>query len=138
MFRHILAGVDESDSALAAVRVAADMAMRYDARLTLVHAFGPIPRYLGPELYDEAATRAISHGEQLLQAARSAIPDVPARTDLLEGPVADALLRVAEVQSADLLVIGSRGLGEISGLALGSVGHKLIQRAPMAVMIVKR
>lgn len=137
MFKRIIVGVDESETSRAALRAAADIARHYDAALTLVYAYGPLPRYLGAELYDTAAAKAIMHGEELLAQAAASVEGVTLETDLLEGPAAEALLRAAEVRHADLIVIGSRGLGEISGLALGSVGHKLIQRALMPVLIVK-
>lgn len=137
MFKRIIVGVDESETSRAALRAAADIARHYDGLLILVYAYGPLPRYLGAELYDNAAAKAIMHGEDLLAEVAGSVSGVAAETDLLEGPPADALLRAAEVRQADLIVIGSRGLGEISGLALGSVGHKLIQRAPMPVLIVK-
>ncbi|MCZ7569426.1 MAG: universal stress protein [Ardenticatenaceae bacterium] len=137
MFKRIVVGVDESETSRAALRAAADIARHYDALVVLVYAYGPLPRYLGAELYDNAAAKAIMHGEDLLAEAVATVEEVPAETDLLEGPAAEALLRAAEVRRADLIVIGSRGLGEISGLALGSVGHKLIQRARIPVLIVK-
>jgi nucleotide-binding universal stress UspA family protein len=137
MFKTIVVGVDESPAAHAAVRTAADLARQYDAKLIIVHAYGPLPRYLGAELYDAAAANAIMHGEALLAEIAAQVEGDNVETDLLEGPAPEALLRVAEVRKADLIVIGSRGLGEISGLALGSVGHKLIQRAPMPILIVK-
>jgi nucleotide-binding universal stress UspA family protein len=138
MFRRIVVGVDESKAAQAALHVAADMARRYQATLILVHVYGPVPRYLGPDLYDTAAAKARTHGMEVLGRISAIIEGVTVETDLLEGPTADALLRAIETHKGDLIIIGSRGLGEMSGLALGSVGHRLIQQAPVPLMIVKK
>jgi len=57
-------------------------------------------------------------------------------TQLIEGPPAPAILRVAQEEGFDLIVLASRGLGQISGLLLGSVSSAVAQRAHCAVLIV--
>ena len=47
------------------------------------------------------------------------------------------ILGIAEKESADLIVLGSRGLGALSGLVMGSVSQKIVQLAPCPVLIVK-
>ncbi len=59
------------------------------------------------------------------------------QTDLLEGPAADAILRAAEAQHADLIVMGSRGLGGIQAL-LGSVSSQVMRQAACPVVIAHR
>lgn len=138
MFDTIIVGVDGTERGERATRVAADLAEKYDAKLILVFSYEPVPRYLGSELYEEAVTQAIGHGEGILEATAEIVEYAgTVETELLEGPPPDAILRVVETREGDLIVIGSRGLGEIAALALGSVGHKLIQRAPVPVLIVK-
>ncbi len=139
MFATIVVGVDGTERSEYAAHVAADIAQKYDATLILVYAYDPVPRYLGTSLYEEAVARAIAHGEEVLEQTTSRLPpSVQAEQELLEGPPAAAILRVVEARRADLVVIGSRGLGEIAALALGSVGHKLIQQSPVPVLIVKQ
>jgi nucleotide-binding universal stress UspA family protein len=53
---------------------------------------------------------------------------------VVQGQPAEVL--VAEAKDADLLVVGSRGLGGFRGLLLGSVGHQVAHHAPCAVVIV--
>jgi len=55
---------------------------------------------------------------------------------LVEGAPAAALLRVAKARDADLLVVGRRGLGQISGLFLGSVSHRCVRLADRPVVVV--
>ncbi len=55
---------------------------------------------------------------------------------MLEGPASQAILRVAQVHKADLIVIGSRGLGDWQAMVLGSVSHKVVHHAPCPVLIV--
>ncbi|MDQ7029439.1 MAG: universal stress protein [Ardenticatenia bacterium] len=139
MFTTIVVGVDGTARSEHAARVAANIAQKYGASLILVYAYDPVPRYLGTNLYEEAVARAIAHGEEVLEQTVSHLPrSVRAEQELLEGPPAMAILKVVEARQANLVVIGSRGLGEIAALALGSVGHKLIQQSPVPVLIVKK
>lgn len=138
MFETIIVGVDGTQRSQRAVAAATDMAQKYTATVILVYSYEPVPRYLGTELYEEAVAQAVAHGEDVLHEAATMVDeDVSVETELLEGPPANAILRVVQSRDADLIVIGSRGLGEIAAMALGSVGHKLIQHSQVPVLIVK-
>jgi nucleotide-binding universal stress UspA family protein len=79
-------------------------------------------------------------GEQLLERAAAAVKKAGAKkvsTKLTGGDAADAILDAAKKEKADLIVLGTRGLGEIKGLFLGSVSHKVSAHANCAVMTVK-
>ncbi len=138
MFNTIVVGVDGTERGEKAALVAADIAQKYNALLILIYAYDPVPRYFGTEIYEEAVARAIAHGEEVLETTADKLPpEVNVEQEVLEGPAAQAILNVVQAHDADLVVIGSRGLGEIAALALGSVGHKLIQQSPVPVLIVK-
>jgi nucleotide-binding universal stress UspA family protein len=106
--RSILVGVDGSPSSLEAVRWAARETARRDAPLRLLH--GCLP--------DEPAEQGRDWLREAENAARE-VTSVPIRTALRIGPPTDELAVAS--RSAALVVLGSRGLGGISGLTLGSV-----------------
>lgn len=58
-------------------------------------------------------------------------------TSLLDGDPAEEILRYAERNGIDLIAVGSRGLGGLKGLFLGSVSHKLIADAKCPCLVVK-
>ena len=62
---------------------------------------------------------------------------VEAERDLAAGPMAEAILKAAEVRGCDLIVLGARGLSDLQGLLLGSVSHKVIQHAACPVLVVR-
>ena len=111
----VVVGVDGSESALHAVRWAAREAWRRDAPLRLVHVchLAPVrhPRQIPPP--PEYRTALLEQGRHWLteadDAARHAVPGLPVSTDLHDGIVADVL--VTESKTAQLMVLGSRGLG---------------------------
>ncbi|HEX9770312.1 MAG TPA: universal stress protein [Kiloniellales bacterium] len=58
-------------------------------------------------------------------------------TALLDGDPADEILRYAEPNGIDLIATGSRGLGGLKSLFLGSVSHKLVENAKCPCLVVK-
>ncbi len=139
MFKDILLGVDGSTHALRAAQVAGEMARAMQADLRVVVAYDPIPPYLGePNLLDTIAARQ-KHANEILAAALQAVGQTPreVKTEMLEGSAAEAILEVAQTRGNDLIVIGSRGLGKLTGLLLGSQSQKVIQHAPCPVLVIR-
>lgn len=58
-------------------------------------------------------------------------------TQILDGAPADKIIAVAEKENASLIVMGSRGLGEIAGLLMGSVSHKVSHLSSCTCVTVK-
>lgn len=76
---------------------------------------------------------------QLNEATRSLCNDnfCTINNKVIEGNAADELIRYAKQQQADLIVCGTRGLGNFTSLLLGSVAHKLVTYAECPVLVVK-
>jgi nucleotide-binding universal stress UspA family protein len=96
-----------------------------------------------PDLEQSMVTSATIYreiGERILDAAkwRAEQRGVKAVEPLLEhGDPVDQIVGAAERQGADLIVMGRRGLGDLKGLLLGSVSHKVCQLADCACLTVK-
>ena len=74
-----------------------------------------------------------------LQSAVKAVGDVPSTvsTETIAGDPAEAIIKIADTRKCDLIVMGSRGLGRLAGLVLGSVSQKVVSHAPCPVLIVR-
>lgn len=137
----ILVGVDGSDSALEAVRWAAREAERRGTGLRLVQAFGwPAGRHLGQPAVgvDYRETMRRLAGEQVAAAAAAVAevsPGLVVEQVVETGYPIPVLL--AGARSAQLVVVGDRGLGGVTGLLVGSVATGLVAQAACPVVVVR-
>ncbi len=138
MFKNILLAFDGSAHAQKAARLAADLARQYQAALCVVHAYDPVPDYLGEPFLQEVISRRTEAADRVMEQAKALLGELPqVETEVLEGPAAEAILRVAEVRKVDLIVMGTRGLGQLSGLLLGSQSQKVLTHARCPVLLVR-
>jgi nucleotide-binding universal stress UspA family protein len=136
--RTIVVGYDGSDEARAAFAVAIDRSRPADS-IVVVHATMPASSWLGTPYYERAVEQTRAAAERVLDELRPIAEQVetPIEFELLEGPPARVLSRVAAVREADEIVVGSRGLGRLRG-ALGSVSQELLREAGRPVLVVGR
>lgn len=140
MFERILLAVDGSEHGYNAARMAADLARAMKSeRLRIVVSFGRIPPYLGEPNLQNAIDARLNEAQSILQKAVELVGDVPAEihTELLEGDAAESIIAVAKARNSSVIVMGSRGLGRLAGLVLGSTSQKVVSHAPCPVLIVR-
>lgn len=140
MFNKILLAVDGSEHALHAARTAANLARTMNAKeFRIVVAYDFIPPYLGEPNLQYAIDARMAEAKTILEKAVQAVGELPCKvhTELIEGPSADAIIDVAETRKSDVIVMGSRGLGKLAGLLLGSTSQKVLAHAPCPVLIVR-
>jgi nucleotide-binding universal stress UspA family protein len=132
----VVVGVDGSDSAQRALSWALDEARRRQAAIEVVHAWTP-PLLAVPTLvydygpFDEAARSILDAA--LDKADTNNLP-VPVRRTIGTGSGGHVL--VEQAKDADLVVVGSRGLGGFKGLLLGSVSHQVTHHSPCPVVMI--
>jgi len=140
MFKRILLAVDGSEHAARAVKVAAELAQCIKAaELRVLVAYDPIPPYLGEPNLQEVISARLKIAQGVLQDAVKAIDNsqIDVHSELVEGNPAETIIEVAETRHSDVIVMGSRGLGKLAGLLLGSTSQKVVSHAPCPVLIVR-
>jgi nucleotide-binding universal stress UspA family protein len=138
----IAVGTDGTDTADKAVDFAIDLAKRYEARLVVISAYRPVSESrLKAEQKDapEDIQWSINPTEDVDAALADAEEKAHAQglettTVAGEGHPVDILCRYAEEQSADVLVIGNKGMQR---RILGSVPNSVAHKAPCSVVVVK-
>jgi len=146
----ILCATDGSSSARKALALACDLAKCKGSKLLVLHVHrahngGGEPDEL--EVFAMTENLAVSEAgasygvaemiarEAGVTAREAGVPEV--ETLVIEGDPTRQIAAVARERRADAVVVGSRGLGEVAGLLLGSVSHKLAQLAPCTCIIVR-
>lgn len=139
MFKKILVGFDGSDHSRRAASIAGDLARRQtSAELFLVCAVDPVPPELGLPYLDQVIVDRTQAGEELLGQARELIGEgLTIHDELLFGSPAESIMDVADSRQCDLIIMGTRGLGGLRGLLLGSQIQKVISLATCPVLAVK-
>ena len=138
MPRTIMVGLDGSPESRAAAEWAAREAQLRGLPVKLVHAWEPLPEHVAEATHRGAET--LQHWTERIpreaaEGLRLRHPGVEVTTEQLTGVAAEALAR--EAQDAELLVLGSRGLGGIGGFLVGSVGLAVVAHTERPVVLVR-
>lgn len=140
MFDKILLAVDGSDHSLHAARTAANLARAMKAKeLRIVVAYDLIPPYLGDPYMQYAIDARMNEAKGIIKKAVDAIGEISCElhTESMGGSPAEVIIDVAAIRKSDVIVMGSRGLGTMAGLLLGSTSQKVAAHAPCPVLIVR-
>ncbi len=147
MISAILVATDASPASNKAIDMAADMAAKYDASLALLYVIremqlpdelrnmaevekiaGPraeVLQFVAGKILHDAETRAKDHGAARVESITR------------EGDPASCIIEEAKGRSVDLVVMGTRGLGQVKGMLLGSVSRKVSNLADVNCLIVR-
>ncbi|MGD9998956.1 MAG: universal stress protein [Acidimicrobiia bacterium] len=138
-FNRVVVGVDGSPPSVTALRWATEEAARRDAELVLIHAWrlafsSPAVVHEAERVVVEAEAAALLVG--MMQSRPAGERRRSASGALVEDHAATALLAAAE--SADLVVVGSRGQGGVRSRLSGSIAQVLTEHAPCPVAVIHR
>ena len=143
MFKTILICSDGSDHALKAAKQAVEIARLHEACLVLLHVEpSELQPYAVPwqlEIGQAPMQHLSAEHKANLEATMALCKDerVTYRCRHEHGHPAEQIIRVAEEEEADLIVMGSRGLSEWKALLLGSVSDHVLHHAHCSVLIVR-
>lgn len=147
-FNKIVVGVDGSAEAEAALRWAVRLAAPLEAAIVAVHVVDVQPHpvwsleagmTLLPDVIEDGIRAERARRQQLLESGWTASPrkaGVWYRSVLVDGHAAEEIMRVAEAEHADVIVVGRCGHGSFTELVVGSVSHQLVHHAHTPVVVV--
>lgn len=124
--KKILVGVDGSEYAMKALKQAIEIAKKFSAEVTVVNVFHV------PEGEDMS--------KKILEKAKDVLEEAEIKyslSSILNPNTPKVITNVAEDEKFDLIVVGSRGMGEAKSFVLGSVSHKISVDSPVSVLVVK-
>ena len=134
----ILISVDGSESSERALGKAIELAGALKAKLMFLYVANVNQLAVNSCLSSELLEAVNKAGDVVLTHAEESAPEGISTERIMEtGSPAPAIVDVAEEQGVDLIVMGSRGLGLVKGVLLGSVSQYVVENAKCAVMVVK-
>jgi nucleotide-binding universal stress UspA family protein len=140
IFGRILVAVDGTDAALRGVRVAAQLAARYEAELLVLTVVTvPQPLVAASTMNQRSVEGYIEHlAQDSLRAAVAALHEagVGAEVKVVVGPPAETILAETEASGADLVVMGRRGRDQPKDLILGSVSYRVSRHVRVPIILV--
>ncbi|CAA2934904.1 universal stress -like isoform X1 [Olea europaea subsp. europaea] len=153
---NIMVAIDDSHESFYALEWVLDKLLKYSGGaapqtaeeqehskvVTMVHVIEPMPRHAFPSggyVVESASKTQEQNGARILSRGFDMCRDkmVIAKTLILEGDPKDRICRAIDEMNIDLLVVGSRGLGQIKRAFLGSVSDYCAHHAKCAVLVVK-
>ena len=149
MISKILIAVDGSPHSLKGVAVGGEIAAKTGARVILLHVVKEEELHAGIKEFVKAEhiregtldMDVLKAGAKYLlnssldTAKAAGVKDID--TEIEEGPIARTIVARAKHHKADLIVVGSRGMGDIEGLLRGGVSHRVEILAKCPVLVVK-
>lgn len=138
MFKCIVVAIDGSEPSERALKAGYTLAKAFDGEVHLVHALEN--QTMETPLQSSSAAGDAVAGSKVMDDAikiAEAMGVVPASSTIGESDAFSEIMTIAELYSADLIVTGRRGLGNISGLLAGSTSQQISKHANCAFLSVK-
>lgn len=136
--KRILFPTDFSHTGDAALAFATTLAKEAHGRLIIVHVQEAPLAYGGGEMYYGIPEPSTDELMNMLHAVKPTDPSVPVEYRLVTGDPADAVVRLAEDDDVDLIVLGSHGRTGLTRLLMGSVAEAIVRKAHCPVLVHKQ
>jgi nucleotide-binding universal stress UspA family protein len=138
--KRIVIATDGSADSAEAVEQGIELASAGSAAVTFVYVRHVLLPFVGEPYYQRTLSAQLGKGRDAVDgaAARAADAGVECEGEVLEGDPATEILRLAHERDADLIVVGSRGLGAFAGTLLGSISSRVVRQADRPVLVVRQ
>lgn len=138
MMKNILVPVDGSDSSHRAIEWAVELAESCEAKLFFLYVANINQLAINAGLTTAILDSVMKAGEDILKRAAEQVPeDIEVESFTETGSPSIVILDFEEDHPIDLVVMGSRGLGMMKSMLLGSVSQYVVEQSRCPVMVVK-
>lgn len=134
----IIFPTDFSHTGDEALRLATTLARDTGAKLIIVHVEEPPAAYGGGEFYYGIPEPATADLKRMLANVKPADPTIEYEHRLITGDPAAAVVKLAETEHADMIVLGTHGRTGLTRLLMGSVAEAIVRRAKCPVLTYKK
>lgn len=150
MLEKLLVPIDGSEPAEKALYFALDLAEKFGSKVNILNVIPNIETPLAPyptvdsstpmwveEYLEDMKEKKSEMLENYLEEARDRKTELEISTELKQGRPADVIVELVEEGDYDMIVMGSRGLGMVQEVVLGSVSREVVDKSTKPVLIVK-
>jgi nucleotide-binding universal stress UspA family protein len=141
MFYKLLVPVDGSENSVRALEAAIFLSKKIDTHVTVLHVMEKPPTvYIHPQKeLEELLQNYRREAEQILEKCEEIgnRNGVELKKVIVEGNVASKIIRFAEMEVFDMIVMGHRGSGRFKEMVLGSVSQKVLNQTKRSVLIIR-
>jgi len=130
----ILFPTDFSHASDAALEHAEALAKQRHAKLVILHVEEPPLAYGGGELYYGLPEPNSERIQQMLESVKPSDPSVTVEHRLTMGDPAAEIVRIAEEEKPEMIVMGTHGRTGLTRLLMGSVAEAIVRRSPCPVL----
>lgn len=136
--KQILVAVDESRRSGSIVDKAIEIAQMAQARVVLLYVRPKVLDLLGHPYYQQVLNKYMEMADNTVAPHQQTLERSGLEYEvlILEGDPAEMIHEAARVEKCDLIVMGTRGLTDFQGMALGSVSHKVLHGVECMVLLV--
>jgi len=137
--KKILVAIDGSKHSDKVIETAIEYAGLLSAKVILLYCHKKFPTILGEPQRNEAVVHTLQHAEQVIApyAKRLREAKIDFEERLIEEPAGAMIPDIAGIQKCTLIIMGSRGLTNLTGLIIGSVTNRVLHTTPCSVLVVK-
>jgi len=143
MYKNILVPLDGSKRAEEILHHVEELSKLYHAKVSFLQVVELSPLILGPEgsiaLYQQEIERWMKEAEYYLSAIQGEFREKGIETEkhIINGPVVEAIIKVAEQEGADLIALASHGRSGLSQVFYGSVAAGILHRIDRPLLLIR-
>lgn len=143
MFKSILLAVDGSEESNKAIDYVKSLAEKYNSKILILNVF-ELPLLVDPydthtQIFQDIENNLRTNSQTLLEDVKNKFSDLNIQIEgqSFQGRIGSIIVEVANKSNIDLIVMGSRGLGSVKSLLLGSVSNYVTNHAKCPLILVK-
>ena len=139
LYKKILVPLDGSEHSKKACRHATALAVACGSEIILVHCYDGPANLIGGEAREDVVAAAQAESRAMLASCGEECKGfgVSHKVVVQSGDAARVIIRVANEEKCEQIVMGTRGLSELTSLVLGSVSHDVLEYTDVPVLLVK-
>jgi len=131
----IVVAYDGSTQAKKALQMAKELRSKFGSKIYVIHVIDVATLLAAPLTYVQIEAELEKRAQKLAEEAKAFLGDVEVK--IVKGDPAYEIVEFAKQINASLIIVGSRGLSTLKRVLLGSVSSRVVQEAPMSVLVVK-